>query len=85
MAALAVPGVVLGIGYLRAYYGVTLPDGTPLATFWVIIVLALAVRRLPYALRACFAAMQQIQSRSKKRPKTSAPRRHAPCGASSYR
>ena len=31
-AALAIPGVVLGIGYLRAFYGVTLPDGTPLAT-----------------------------------------------------
>ena len=30
-AALAVPGVVLGIGYLRAFYGVRLPDGTPLA------------------------------------------------------
>ena len=62
MAALAVPGVVLGIGYLRAYYGVVLPTGESLATFWVIIVIALAVRRLPYALRACFAAMQQISS-----------------------
>ena len=59
-AALAVPGVVLGIGYLRTYYGVTLPDGTPLATLWVMVVLALAVRRLPYALRACYAALQQI-------------------------
>ncbi|HEY8580875.1 MAG TPA: iron ABC transporter permease [Beijerinckiaceae bacterium] len=62
MAALAVPGVVLGIGYLRAYYGVTLPTGQPLATFWVMIVIALAVRRLPYALRACFAALQQISA-----------------------
>jgi ABC-type Fe3+ transport system permease subunit len=31
-SALAIPGVVLGIGYLRTFYGVTLPDGTPLAT-----------------------------------------------------
>ena len=59
-AALAVPGVVLGIGYLRTFYGVTLPGGQPLATLWVTIVLALAVRRLPYALRACHAALQQI-------------------------
>jgi len=60
MSALAVPGVVLGIGYLRAYYGVTLPSGQSLATFWMIIVLALSVRRLPYALRACTASLQQV-------------------------
>jgi iron(III) transport system permease protein len=59
-AALAIPGVVLGIGYLRTFYGVTLPDGRPLATLWIMIVLALAIRRLPYALRACYAALQQI-------------------------
>lgn len=62
MSALAVPGVVLGIGYLRAYYGVVLPTGESLATFWFMIVIALAVRRLPYALRSCFAAMQQIST-----------------------
>jgi iron(III) transport system permease protein len=60
MSALAVPGLVLGIGYLRTFFGVTLPDGTSLAAFWGIIVLALAIRRLPYALRACTAALQQI-------------------------
>lgn len=59
-AALAVPGVVLGIGYLRTFYGIQLPDGRPLATLWIIIVIALAIRRLPYALRACYAALQQI-------------------------
>ncbi|HSI02185.1 MAG TPA: iron ABC transporter permease [Reyranella sp.] len=59
-AALAVPGVVLGIGYLRAFYGVKLPDGTPLATLWIMIALAIAIRRLPYALRAAYAALQQI-------------------------
>jgi iron(III) transport system permease protein len=59
-AALAIPGVVLGIGYLRTFYGITLPDGTPLASLWLTIVLALAIRRLPYALRACYAALQQI-------------------------
>jgi iron(III) transport system permease protein len=59
-AALAVPGVVLGIGYLRAFYGITLPGGAPLATLWIMIVLAIAIRRLPYALRAAYAALQQI-------------------------
>jgi iron(III) transport system permease protein len=59
-AALAIPGVVLGIGYLRTFYGITLPDGTPLATLWVMVVLALAIRRLPYALRACYAGLQQV-------------------------
>ena len=32
----------------------------PLASWWVIIVIALAIRRMPYALRACTAALQQI-------------------------
>ncbi len=60
-AALAVPGVVLGIGYLRTFFEVQLPwSGQPLATWWVILVIALSVRRLPYALRACVAALQQV-------------------------
>jgi iron(III) transport system permease protein len=59
-AALAIPGVVIGIGFLRAFYDVQLPDGRPLATMWIMIVLALAIRRLAYALRACYAALQQI-------------------------
>ncbi len=61
-AALAIPGVVLGIGYLRTFFGVKMPDGTSLASFWIIIVLALAIRRLPYALRACYAALQQVSA-----------------------
>lgn len=60
MSALAVPGVVLGMGYLRTYYGVHLPSGSSLAAFWGMIAVALAVRRLPYALRACTAALQQV-------------------------
>ena len=59
-AALAIPGIVLGIGYLRAYYGIQLWDGRSLASVWIVIVLALAIRRLPYALRASYAALQQI-------------------------
>ncbi len=61
MAALAVPGVVLGIGYLRTFFGVQLPwSDQPLATWWIMLVIALSVRRLPYALRACTAALQQL-------------------------
>jgi iron(III) transport system permease protein len=61
-AALAIPGVVLGIGYLRTFFGIKMPDGTSLAAFWIVIVLALAIRRLPYALRACYAALQQVSA-----------------------
>lgn len=60
MSALAVPGLVLGIGILRTYFGVTLPDGTSLATSWIMLTIVLAVRRLPYALRAATAALQQV-------------------------
>ena len=34
--------------------------GVPLTQTWVLIMLAYAVRRLPYALRSCMAALQQI-------------------------
>lgn len=61
MASLAVPGVVLGIGYLRTFHQTELPfTDTSLASFWFIIVIALSIRRLPYALRACVAALQQV-------------------------
>lgn len=61
MGALAIPGVVLGIGYLRTFIDFNVPVvDKPLATWWVIIVIALAIRRLPYALRACVAALQQV-------------------------
>ncbi len=62
-AALAVPGVVLGIGYLRMFHGVNIPfSDQPMASWWVIIALALMIRRLPYALRACMAALQQVSA-----------------------
>ena len=61
MGAVAIPGVVLGIGYLRTFHGFDIPIiDKPLASWWVIIVVALAIRRLPYALRACVAALQQV-------------------------
>ena len=60
MAAVAVPGLVLGIGLLRTYYDVKLPSGEAFATFWFMLVIAYAVRRLPYALTAATAAIQQL-------------------------
>jgi iron(III) transport system permease protein len=59
--ALAIPGLVLAIGYLRLFKNTNLPfTDTPLITTWVLIMLAYAVRRLPYALRSCMAALQQV-------------------------
>jgi len=60
-ASLAVPGIVLAIGYLRFFRGITVPGTEVLLTStWVMIMLAYAVRRLPYALRSCVAALQQV-------------------------
>lgn len=60
-AALAIPGVVLAIGYLRTFRGVELPfTGELLTSSWVLLVIAYSVRRLPYALRSCMAALQQL-------------------------
>jgi iron(III) transport system permease protein len=59
--ALAIPGVVLGIGYLRTFRGIEIPFTDELLTSsWVLLALAYTVRRLPYALRSCVAALQQL-------------------------
>ena len=59
--ALAMPGLVLGIGYLRTFKGWELPfDMGALTASWLIFVIAYAVRRLPYALRSCMAALTQV-------------------------
>jgi iron(III) transport system permease protein len=58
-AAIAVPGIVLAIGYLRTFQQLEL-FGVSVTQTWLLIMLAYAVRRLPYALRSCMAALQQI-------------------------
>ncbi len=59
--ALAIPGLVLAIGYLRMFHGVNVPfTDTPMVATWFLIMIAYAVRRLPYALRSCMAALQQV-------------------------
>jgi iron(III) transport system permease protein len=61
MMPLAIPGVVLATGYLRVFHGTNLPFiHQPLTSLWIILVIAYAARRLPYVLRSCYAAMQQI-------------------------
>jgi len=62
MAAVAIPGLVIGIGYLRTFFAYQVPwlPNQSFATWWVAIVIALSIRRLPYALRACTAALQQV-------------------------
>lgn len=58
---LAIPGVTLAIGYLRVFHSHEIPLlGVPLTSTWFILVIAYSVRRLPYTLRSCYAAMQQI-------------------------
>ena len=58
---LAVPGVVLAIGYLRVFHGWRVPGvEAPLTSLWIILVIAYAVRRLPYTVRAAYATLQQL-------------------------
>ena len=58
---LAIPGVVIAVGYLRAWSGRPLPGfGDPLTSTWLILVIVYAVRRLPYAVRGAYAVLQQL-------------------------
>jgi iron(III) transport system permease protein len=53
--------VVLAIGYLRAFRGLEVPfSDTAFTATWVALMVAYAVRRLPYALRSCMAALTQL-------------------------
>jgi iron(III) transport system permease protein len=54
---LAVPGTAVGIAYIRAFHGDLPGLGWPLTSFWVILPLVLAVRRLPYAVRGSYASL----------------------------
>ena len=73
-AALAVPGVVLGIGYLRTFYGVSCPDGHAARdvldrrSCWRSRSAACPMRCAP-ATRRC----SRSRCRSRRRPRTSAP------------
>ena len=58
---LAIPGVVIAVGYLRVFHGWSVPGlGEPLTSTWLILVIVYAVRRLPYTVRGAYAALQQL-------------------------
>ena len=58
---LAIPGVVLAVGYLRVFHGWAVPGlGAPLTSTWLVLVIVYAVRRLPYTVRSAYAALQQL-------------------------
>ena len=76
---LAIPGVVIAIGFLRAFGGLVVPGlGEPLTSTWLVLVIVYGVRRLPYAVRGAYAALQQLppaleeaaQSLGANRPRT---------------
>jgi iron(III) transport system permease protein len=57
---LAVPGVVIALGYLFLFSS-RLPGTTfRLSSYWIILVIAYSMRRLPYSVRSSHAALQQI-------------------------
>ena len=54
---LAIPGTAIGIAYVRAFH-VALPGlDRGLTSFWVILPLVLAIRRLPYTVRGSYASL----------------------------
>ena len=58
---LAIPGVVIAVGYLRVFHGWSVPGlGEPLTSTWLILVIVYAMRRLPYTVRGAYAALQQL-------------------------
>ena len=60
-APIAVPGVVMGIGFLRVFDRWTLPwVGAPLTALWLVFPMLYVARKLPYAVRAASAAMAQV-------------------------
>ena len=58
---LAIPGVVIAVGYLRVFHGWSVPGlGEPLTSSWLILVIVYAMRRLPYTVRGAYASLQQL-------------------------
>lgn len=56
MAPLAIPGIVIAFGYVGAFAGTPLdPRVNPVP----LLIVAYAIRRLPYMVRACYAGLRQ--------------------------
>src|SRR5262245_18013688 len=54
---LAIPGTAIGIAYVRAFHFDLPGFDRGLTSFWIIMPLVLAVRRLPYTVRGSFASL----------------------------
>jgi len=60
---LAVPGIVVGIGYLRGFHRFVIPlIGDTLTHLWIIMPLIIAVRRVPYVVRSSYASLLQMDT-----------------------
>jgi iron(III) transport system permease protein len=54
---LAIPGTAIGIAYVRAFHFDLPGFDRGLTSFWIIMPLVLAVRRLPYTVRGSYASL----------------------------
>ena len=54
---LAIPGTAIGIAYIRAFHFDLPFIERPLTSFWIILPLVLAIRRLPYTVRGSYASL----------------------------
>lgn len=59
MMPLAIPGIVLAFGYVGCFFGTVLD---PRVNAMPLLIISYAVRRLPYAFRACYAGFQQVST-----------------------
>jgi iron(III) transport system permease protein len=54
---LAIPGTAIGIAYIRAFHGELPGFDRGLTSFWIVLPLVLAIRRLPYTVRGSYASL----------------------------
>jgi iron(III) transport system permease protein len=54
---LAIPGTAIGIAYIRAFHFDLPGFDRGLTSFWIVIPLVLAIRRLPYTVRGSYASL----------------------------
>ncbi len=58
---LAIPGIIIGVGYLRAFHGVAIPGiNETLTHLWLVMPLVMAIRRVPYVVRSSYATLLQM-------------------------
>jgi len=57
---LAVPGTAIGIAYIRAFHFDLPGFDRGLTSFWIVMPLVLAVRRLPYTVRGAYSSLQLV-------------------------